>query len=198
MIRINLLGEKFDNSAAYALQGVLYLGSVFLTIFLLFLIQDSVEFERLSRIDEKEALSRRLVKLEQVTKQVKDLEEKQKTLKEKLTTIATLKRKKHGPVHVLDDLATALPEKAWVVDLTQKDNVISLKGIALDNQTVADFVSKVRQYPLFDPDRVEIVKSSEFLRDNVKLKEFLLTVQLKPALGTPDIGEKSEKSRSKG
>lgn len=179
MIRINLLGEKVDHSATYTLQGVLYVGSVLLSIFLIFLIHDSIVFEKNSKLEEKQSLERRLTKLNVITQRVQELEEKQKTLREKLTTIATLKKKKNGPVHVLDDLTNALPEKAWVSDLTQKDGIMSIKGVALDNQTIAEFMAKVGDYPLFDKDKVDLVKSTEFLRDKVKLKEFFLTVQLK-------------------
>ena len=173
MIRVNLLGEKVDHSATYTLQGVLYVCSILLSVFLIFLIHDSVVFEKNAKIDEKQSLERRLTKLNVVTQRVQELEDKQKTLREKLTTIATLKKKKNGPVHVLDDLTNALPEKAWVNDLTQKDGIMSIKGVALDNQTIAEFMAKVGQYPLFDNDKVDLVKSSEFLRDNVKLKEVL-------------------------
>jgi len=179
MIRINLLGEKVDHSATYALQGVLYVCSILLSVFLIFLIHDSVVFDKNTKLEEKQALERRLTKLNVVTQRVQELEEKQKTLREKLTTIATLKKKKNGPVHILDDLTNALPEKAWVNDLTQKDGIMSIKGVALDNQTIAEFMAKVGEYPLFDKDKVDLVKSTEFLRDSVKLKEFFLTVQLK-------------------
>ena len=179
MIRINLLGEKVDHSATYALQGVLYVCSILLSVFLIFLIHDSVVFDKNTKLEEKQALERRLTKLNVITQRVQELEEKQKTLREKLTTIATLKKKKNGPVHILDDLTNALPEKAWVNDLTQKDGIMSIKGVALDNQTIAEFMAKVGEYPLFDKDKVDLVKSTEFLRDSVKLKEFFLTVQLK-------------------
>lgn len=185
MIRINLLGEKVDLSATYALQGVLYVCSVLLSVFLIFLIHDAVIHEKNTKLEEKQSLEKRLVKLNVVTQRVQELEDKQKTLKEKLTTIATLKQRKNGPVHVLDDLTNALPEKAWVNDLTQKEGIISVKGVALDNQTIAEFMSKVGQYPLFDSDKVDLVKSTEFLRDKVKLKEFFLTVQLKSSLAPP-------------
>ena len=179
MIRINLLGEKVDHSATYALQGVLYVCSILLSVFLIFLIHDSVVFDKNTKLEEKQALERRLTKLNVITQRVQELEEKQKTLREKLTTIATLKKKKNGPVHILDDLTNALPEKAWINDLTQKDGIMSIKGVALDNQTIAEFMAKVGEYPLFDKDKVYLVKSAEFLRDSVKLKEFFLTVQLK-------------------
>ena len=110
MIRVNLLGEKVDHSATYTLQGVLYVCSILLSVFLIFLIHDSVVFEKNAKLEEKESLERRLTKLNVVTQRVQELEEKQKTLREKLTTIATLKLKKNGPVHVLDDLTNALPE----------------------------------------------------------------------------------------
>ena len=196
MIRVNLLGEKVDHSATYTLQGVLYVCSILLSVFLIFLIHDSVVFEKNAKLEEKESLERRLTKLNVVTQRVQELEEKQKTLREKLTTIATLKLKKNGPVHVLDDLTNALPEKAWVNELSQKEGFLSIKGVALDNQTIAEFMAKVRQYPLFDGDKVDLVKSSEFLRDKVKLKEFFLTVQLKNVV--PAANNETGKKNTEG
>lgn len=197
MIKINLLREKVDHSATYALQGALYVCSLLLSVFLIFLIHDSVVFEKNAKLDEKSSLERRLTKLNVVTKRVQELEEKQKTLKEKLTTIATLKKKKNGPVHVLDDLTNSLPEKSWVNDITQKDGMVSIKGVALDNQTIAEFMSRVGKYPLFDSDKVELVKSTELIRDKVKLKEFFLTVQLKNLLPTvaQEVSVKSTKGK---
>jgi len=179
MIRINLLGEKVDHSATYALQGVLYVGSLILTLFVLFLLHDGVSSERNSLADDVDSMGRRLKKLEEVTKKVNDLETKKKTLKEKLTTIAVLKKKKNGPVHIVDDFNTALPEKAWVTEVSEKEGSVFIKGIALDNQTIAEFMARIGEFSLFDRDKIELVKSSEFLRDNIKLKEFNLIVPLK-------------------
>ncbi len=188
MIRINLLGEKVDNSRTYALQGFLYLGSVLMTLFVLFLVSDNVRSGQIALTEDKAMLEARLRKLEQTTKKVQDLEDKRKTLREKLTTIATLKKKKNGPVHVLDDLNTAIPERAWVTSITQKDNFLELKGVALDNQTIAEFMGKLGEFPFFERDRIELIKSTEFLKANVKLKEFFITVALK----TPGIEKKKE------
>jgi type IV pilus assembly protein PilN len=190
MIKINLLGEKVDHSATYAVQGALYVGSLILSLFVMFLIHDAISSERSELEDEVGNLTRRLKKLEEVTKRVSDLEQNKKSLKEKLTTIALLKKKKSGPVKVVDDLNSALPDRAWVTELTQRDGALLIRGVALDNPTIAEFISKVGDYPLFDREKVELVKSAEFLRDNVKLKEFNIIVPIVgPSLPGQTSGE---------
>lgn len=124
----------------------------------------------------------RLAKLETQTKQVDDLEKKRNLLKEKLTTIATLKIKKHGPVHVLDDLNNAIPEKAWITELRDKNGQLEISGVALDNQTIAQFMANLGNFGSFDRDKVDLVQSFEFQQDNVKLKQFTLAVALKDQL----------------
>lgn len=197
MVRINLLGEKVDHSATYALQTMLYMGSLVFAAFVLFLIHDNVESSLNSRMEESTMLESRLKKLNEVTKKVADLEEKRKTLREKLTTIATLKKKKNGPVHIVDDMNSALPEKAWVNDVSQKDGLITLKGVSLDNQTIAEFMSKLGDYPLFERDKIELVKSSEFIKDDIKLKEFNITVALKNLAAEKKSEEAAKKDGKK-
>jgi type IV pilus assembly protein PilN len=177
MIKINLLGEKVDNTALYLLQ--LFIGAmlILLTIAVCVVIHDGSRNKVEGLKAEKLLLERRLSQLEKKTKEVEDLERKRKLLREKLQTIAVLKAKKHGPVHILDDLNTALPERSWLRSLKQKGGTLEVKGVALDEQTIANYMNQLKTRPLFSS--VDLVLSTEFARDQVKLKEFTLSIPLK-------------------
>ena len=141
MIRINLLGEKEDKRGIYTVQGLLFASSLLLTAGFCFLVQNNAANELDNIRGEKMTLTTKLTKLKDKTKKVEGLEAKRKTLKEKLTTIATLKLKKHGPVHVLDDLNSAVPERIWITAVKEKSGgALEISGIALDNQTITQFI----------------------------------------------------------
>lgn len=176
MIRINLLGEKVDRTGTYMLQLVAYIGCVVLTLAGCFAFYGATSSELDSLTEEKGMLERRLAKLEKETKEVDDLEKKRGVLKEKLNTIALLKARKQGPVKVLDNINSAIPERAWLKALKEKGGVLEIDGIALDNQTVAQFMKNLEQQKTFGT--VDLVESSEFVKDEVKLKQFILSVVL--------------------
>jgi type IV pilus assembly protein PilN len=90
-----------------------------------------------------------------------------------LNIIYTLQRAKTGPVRVLDDMATSLPGRLWLTSLKEKDGKMELKGIALDNPTIAKFMINLEKSGVIK--NVELIISQQLERKDVKLKEFTLT-----------------------
>ncbi|MCC6220343.1 MAG: PilN domain-containing protein [Deltaproteobacteria bacterium] len=189
MIHINLLGEKPDYSGIYAIQllsfGLVVLLSLGTCTFLYSDLSDS-----LAKInDKKSTLELDLIKLKKVTKRVEDLEKNKKLLQEKLVTIAKLKAKKHGPVHILDEMAKAIPERAWLLDLKEKAGTLEVSGIAIDNPTIASFMNRLEESKYFGS--VDLVHSTQKFVNDIKLKEFLLRVQVNDLLTLRADAQKS-------
>lgn len=182
MIRINLLGEKEDHSLSYALQTLALIASVVVTILICFMVHGNLSSDLESMTTEQSNLKRQLDKLEKVTREIDDLENKKKLLREKLQTIALLKAKKHGPVHILDDINMALPERAWLSSITEKNGALEIYGVAIDNQTVALFMRSLEKYPFFGSGNVDLLQSTELLQDDIKLQQFSILVKLRDAL----------------
>jgi len=170
MIKINLLGEQRDRSASYLVHAVGLICLVFIFLVAsawtsahLVSTKGEIEFARSTKDSQ-------LAKLKQKTQKVEDLEKKKKLLGEKLEVIAQLKLKKQGPVKILDQIASRIPEKAWLTGIVQKEEIIELTGVAIDGQVVSDFVSSMRESKLVaDADNV---KTEQVLRDDVKLQKF--------------------------
>ena len=137
MIKINLLGEEVDRSGLYLLQLIGFLGMIALTLGGCYLMKSGKSNHLAELKDEKSQLEIKLARLKKQTKEAEDLEEKKQFLKDKLTTIATLKANKYGPVRMMDDINGAIPERAWLKEITEKNRDLILTGVALDNQTVA-------------------------------------------------------------
>jgi len=184
MIKINLIGEKKDYSLLYVAEGVVLAVVFFLTLVGCIVFQHFQESRLAELRDEESFLKGELAKLEKQTKKVDELEVKRKTLKEKLSTIATLKLKKHGPVHILDDINVAIPARAWLTSLKEKQGTIEVIGIALDNQTVSSFVDSLNKSTSGLFKEVNIISSTEYVKDNVSLKQFTLAILLKNPLDT--------------
>ena len=196
MIRINLLGEKPDLSGRYLVQSVIAVGVLIVTFATCFVVHEGVASELEAKKQEKTHLEQSLAKLKEVTKKVQGLEEKRKFLQEKLNTIAMLKAKKHGPVHILDDVNLAVPEKTWLTTVSQKGTTLSISGIALDNQTIALFMHNLNKSSYISS--VDLVHATQHVKEKVKLKEFLVSAELKDALNVKhepaaDATAKSEK-----
>jgi type IV pilus assembly protein PilN len=58
-------------------------------------------------------------------------------LQNKLDVLESLKRAKSGPVRLMDDLISALPEKLWITDFKSSGRNIEIKGIGLSEEDVA-------------------------------------------------------------
>jgi type IV pilus assembly protein PilN len=176
MIRINLLGEKKDNTAIYALQGIAFCLVTALCVAVCVVVHTTETSELNHLIEQKSILDARLAKLQKKTKKVDELEKMRKLKTEKLNTIATLKSKKQGPVRVLADLTESVPERAWLRQVTQKGSVVEFSGIALDNQTVSRFMASLDKSDYFHS--VDLLRSAQYIRDGVKLQQFSLSAKL--------------------
>ncbi|MCB0358554.1 MAG: PilN domain-containing protein [Bdellovibrionales bacterium] len=176
MIRINLLGEKVDYTAAIVGHIAVAVASLALVVASCFWMHSQVQQQVSSLKQEKQDLEFQLAQLRKKTKQVRDLEDKKAMLKEKLSTIALLKSRKHGPVRVLDSLNDAIPERAWLEKVKERDGFIEIYGIALDNQTIAEFIGALEASPFFGDLRLD--HSKHLVVEDVPLKEFMLRGKL--------------------
>src|SRR5262245_5197665 len=126
MIRINLLGEKPDYGPIYALQGTLFCATLGLSIFICFIVHETMSDRIESLNADKASYEQQLAKLKDKTQRVEELEKNKQLLRTKLTTIAKLKMNKSGPVHILADLTEAIPERAWLLQTTQKGEMMEI------------------------------------------------------------------------
>lgn len=180
MVRINLLGEKPDYGPIYALQATLYVAVLGLGLFICFIFHETIS-DRLASLDaDKTQYEGQLSKLREKTQRVEELERNKTLLRTKLTTIAKLKMNKSGPVHVLADLTEAVPERAWLVGAAQKGETMELHGLALDPQTVSNFMRKLEETPSFG--EVDLAYSKQTMKDNVPIQEFSVLAKLENPL----------------
>lgn len=194
MIRINLLGEEADNSVKIFLHTVGLSGSIASVILACFIFHNSM-LGRLEETEQEASFSETtLNKLREKTKRVEQLEQNKNLLKEKLTTIARLKLKKNGPVHILDDLISAIPERSWMTGIVNKGEGLQFEGIALDPQTVSIFMAKLEVSKWFST--VELVYSSQVMdkERDYPLHKFAILVGLRNPIEVAKLKEKEQQT----
>ena len=71
----------------------------------------------------------------------------------KVDTIKSLKSRRREVIVLLDNTTELIiPEKMWLTSLKINKTTVEMSGIAFDQKTVADFMTKIGESPLFDKD----------------------------------------------
>src|SRR3954468_9181766 len=90
------------------------------------------------------ATRQEIAQLEKTIGEVKSIKEDKKALEDKLKILDTLKKGRTGPVKVLDELATVIPQKVWITDYTEKDGGVTLIGLAASYEDLSTFSKKLK------------------------------------------------------
>ena len=145
MIRINLLpfraARKKENIRRQVTVFALCIVFLVLVMFYYTIQLNST----LSKAKQEEArIQAELKTYEETIKKIGELEKKIKEIRAKLDVIKELENNKTGPVYLLDEIATAVPkEKLWLTSLKESGGSLELRGTAMDNETVALFMTNL-------------------------------------------------------
>jgi len=145
MIRINLLPFR----AARRKENVRRQISIFLLFF--FLTAIALGFYhvslsgKISRLNKDIAATKKELNIaNKKAKQVDAIKRKLKILKQKTNIIKNLEANRREPVILLDVMTTTLvPKRMWLTSFKYKGRAVSITGIALDQKTVADYMSRL-------------------------------------------------------
>ena len=101
--------------------------------------------------------------LRSVLSQVQKFEARKAQLQQRVTLIEQLRRGQSGPVHLLDEISKAVPERLWLTEMTQKGQDITLAGMTTSLTGVSDLVANLETSAWFKKP-VDII-DSEILND---------------------------------
>ncbi|MDD5206208.1 MAG: PilN domain-containing protein [Desulfobacterales bacterium] len=176
MIRINLLpfraAKKRENIkrqiSIYVLTIVLVFGAM------AYVFMD-LNAELASAKDQEQRLRQELAAFEITLKKIGELEKKIKEVKKKLAVIKDLENKKTGPVHLLDEIALAVPkEKLWLTNLSESAGVLKLTGTAMDNETVALFMTNLERSEYINSVELVSAKLQHLAQQRLNVADFTL------------------------
>ena len=96
-------------------------------------------------------------------------------LQKKVDVISNLQKGRSGPVRHFEALSAAIPEKCWIESLGIKDEKVTLSGVALNNHTIANFMTALGQTGRFRD--VVLGVAEQTTVSGMKLVKFNLTFQ---------------------
>jgi len=193
MIRINLLPVREARRAAnMRKQGMLLAfaagGGVAVCLLLSTWMAARTAHER-SLITAREA---EMKKLDATLKEVKKFQSEQEEIEQKLAIIDQIEAARMGPVKIMDELATRIPQRVWLTKMSEKNGTLELEGRSIDAEVVADFAAALEESPLLSGIDLQETKLEEV--DGLKLSDFRLTARY-PFVKSPD---ENGKGKAKG
>ena len=115
--------------------------------------------------------------LRSVLAQVQKFETRKAQLQQRVTLIEQLRRGQSGPVHVIDEISRAVPERLWLTELAQKADELTITGMTTSLTGVSDFVANLegsswfkRPIDIIDSEMSNDPKSGELVKFSVKAR----------------------------
>lgn len=171
MIKINLVAEAPSAAPARKKRSELSLGAkqndiILLTVLLLsvavvgtnwFLLHS--KHEALKRTEAERRRERD--ELKPFIDKVEELEAKREALKHKIDVINELKNNQRGPVRIMDEVSRALPELVWLTNMKLEGTTVTLTGMAMDENAVANYIANLKASPFFEEPSLKDLRRSQ-------------------------------------
>jgi type IV pilus assembly protein PilN len=116
-----------------------------------------------------------IARLQKEIGEVEKFKTRKAELQKKVDIISNLQKGRTGPVRYFEALSAAIPEKCWIDALGLKDEKVTLSGVALNNYTIANFMTALGQTGRFRD--VVLGAAEQTTVAGVKLVKFNLTFQ---------------------
>lgn len=102
------------------------------------------------RFDEEIAAAEvKAQQLRSVLGQVQKFETRKAVLQQRVTLIEQLRKGQSGPVHIIDEVSKALPDRLWLVSMAQRDKDYTFDGRTTSLSGVSDFVANLESSAWF-------------------------------------------------
>lgn len=189
MIRINLLPVRQLKKRAKARNQII---AILTGVICFFAILGLISYLQIGKVLELKSsiakTDREIKKLNPILVKMKEIEATKKELQRKSAVIDKLKSDSSLTVRVLDEVANIIDnDRLWLLDLNQQGGSLRLNGVALDNQTVAQFMDNLKLSPFVNS--VDLTDSSLKKIAGRDLKSFSLSCSVSQPVQTPQVGQ---------
>jgi type IV pilus assembly protein PilN len=174
MIEINLLPVRAARRRESIRLQISVAGlTIFLVIVCIILLSANLN-KREEAVDKQtDFVKEEIAKLEKVVGEIEKLKQEKAKLEKKNAVIKDLDRGRLRAAYILDGLSQNTPEKIWIESLAKSGKSLKITGVALDNETIANFMMVLERSRYFG--RVELGASEQINRGGMKLKKFSLS-----------------------
>jgi len=177
MIKINLLlAREEKKKGGMKKEFIVLILSVVLLLAALIFVQWGLNKKRGDTLAQIALKKEEIAKYRSLTTEVEKKKEEQKMLQNRLDIINSLRKDKARAARVLDELSINKPEKLQIESLKKEGAKLGIEGIALDDETIANFMTNLRKSKLFK--NVDLIVSEQIEQSKLKLKKFVLSCEI--------------------
>ena len=184
MIRINLLPVKAAQKKE-KLKGQMFVS--FLVLVVTVALCGSVYMHFLNKIQDAQAdIDQKRFEISKLMKtigEVNQFKKRQQELRAKLDVLEKLQTARSGPVHLLDELYKAMPDKLWLTTFSESNGSAKIDGIGVNEETVALFMRNLESSDYFSNVELQVIQQN--LQGGNKFQKFSLVC--KTQTKKPDI-----------
>ena len=180
MIRINLLPVR-DLQKKEKIRDQLLIAALALVVVLLG-CGGLYAFASMKISAEKNAIQtaeNEIRNLQKTLGKIAEFKKLQKELEGKLGVLQKLKENKSGPARMLDELASSVNDKVWLISFVENNGAISIDGVGLNEQSVASFLQRLEASPNFR--NVELSVTELTSGKGMRVQKFKATCRVQEA-----------------
>lgn len=199
MIHINLLPFR----AARKKENIRRQVSIFLLSLIFILLALMLYHIRLNRQigtlnSQIKTTKKQLAGYQKISKEIDGIKHKLKILNDKLKIINQLELNRKEPIRLLDKMTTAVVHKRmWFTSFGSRNQAVNIKGIALDEKTVADFMTGLEKTALFASVNLKNVQKHLIPGRNIILKKFEISCTKVSLAKPPKVPADKAKAKKK-
>jgi type IV pilus assembly protein PilN len=147
MLKINLLPIRQLKKRAKAKQQLFGMVLLFVVILASLAITEVIQIKKINGLEiDISDLNKKKASYKSVLDKIAQLKKEREELARKTEIINKLKTDSSLTVRVLDEVASRVDkQRMWLEALQQQDTSLTLSGVALDNQTVAQFMDNLKE-----------------------------------------------------
>ncbi len=176
MIKINLLPGKEKKKIGVKKEFIVFFASLAVLLLLLVGVHWKMSREKEEMVTQINKMKEEIAYYKKLNAEVTKAKEAQKVLQEKLNVIEKLRKEKASPVRILDELSIHKPERLHLESLKKQGSKLNLEGLAMDDETIANFMTNLRNSKFFRS--VDLVVSEQVEQSKIKLKKFTLSCEI--------------------
>jgi type IV pilus assembly protein PilN len=196
MIKINLLPVREARRKANLRQqgillGIALIAAVVVCGTLHTAIAASISSER-GRVVAAQA---ELGKLEETLKEVERFRQEKEDIERKLRVIHRLEESRSGPVRIMDEISSRIPDRMWLKAMSLRNGVLEIDGFGIDNEVIAAFMTSLEESKFLT--EVELQSSQLTESKGLKLNEFKITCRDVVATAARQADKAAEKQTDK-
>jgi type IV pilus assembly protein PilN len=179
MIRINLLPYR----AARTKENVRKQVSVFILGMILLLVilivgQGYLSARTSAMVDELDGLKKEVTRYEETAKKVEEYKAELLKLQQQIEVVVQLEAKREASPILLAKIADqVVTGRMQFTRMKVTDSAVEIDGLTLDNETVAEFMTRLERSGLFT--EVALTSSKQTIQFDVEVKEFKLVCRRK-------------------